>query len=73
MEGSRWKAAGRRRGRAEIRGERGQGPVGRKERPTARRDGALGGARRLGPRAGRADSWSSPSKKMPRVAGKPCL
>lgn len=29
-------------------GERGQGPVGRKERPTARRDGALGGGQTAG-------------------------
>lgn len=73
MEGSRWKAAGRRRGRAEIRGREGRAPWGGRSGQRPDETGRWGGARRLGPRAGRADSWSSPSKKMPRVAGKPCL
>lgn len=72
MEGSRWKAAGRRRGRAEIRGKEGRAPWGGRSGQRPDETGRWG-ARRLGPRAGRADSWSSPSKKMPRVAGKPCL
>lgn len=42
MEGSRWKAAGRRRGRAEIRGREGRAPWGGRSGQRPRRDGRWG-------------------------------